>query len=63
MSQKAYSVRSAAAAYEVSETVLRDEINRQRLAAYRVGRAIRIDADDLAEWFRSLTRVGSEDDQ
>lgn len=63
MSQKAYSVRSAAAAYEVSEATLRVAINKQLLTAYRVGRAIRIDADDLAEWFKNRPRVGSEDDQ
>jgi len=63
MTQKAYSVRSAATDYEVSETVLRDAINKQQLPAYRVGRAIRIAADDLEDWFRGLTRVGSEDDR
>lgn len=60
--QQAYTVRNAAAAYDVSETTLRDAINAQELPAYRLGRAIRIDADDLRSWFRSLTRVGSEDD-
>ncbi|HEY0889431.1 MAG TPA: helix-turn-helix domain-containing protein [Nocardioides sp.] len=63
MSQKAYSVRSAAAAYEVSETTVRDAINKQQLPAHRVGRAIRIHADDMDEWFRALVRVGSEEDQ
>lgn len=63
MSQQAYSVRSAAGAYDVSETTLREAINRQELPAFRVGRAIRVDADDLKTWFRGLTRVGSEDDQ
>lgn len=59
--QKALSVRTAAAAYEVSESVLREAINKKTLAAYRVGRVIRIDADDLSDWFHNLTRVGEED--
>lgn len=63
MSQQAYSVRTAAAAYEISETYLRDAINKQQLPAYRIGRAIRISAEDLEQWFRGLTRVGSEDDE
>lgn len=61
--QRAYSVRSAAAAYDVSETTLREAINRRALKAYRVGRSIRVAADDLDEWFRGLTVVGSEDDR
>lgn len=60
--QRAYSVRSAATAYEVSETTLREAINKKVLRAYRVGRSIRIGADDLEEWFHGLTVVGSEDD-
>lgn len=62
VTQHASSVRTAAAAYEVSETVLREAITKQQLPAYRIGRAIRVNAVDLAEWFRGLTRVGSEDD-
>lgn len=61
--QKAFSVRSAAAAYEVSESTLREAIDKQSLVAYRVGRAIRIDAADLDDWFHSLVKVGSENDQ
>jgi excisionase family DNA binding protein len=60
--QHAFSVRTAADTYEVSETVLREAISKQQLPAYRIGRAIRVNAVDLAEWFRGLTRVGSEDD-
>lgn len=60
---RAYSVRTASAAYEISETVLREAINRQELPAYRVGRAIRVSAEDIEQWFRGLTRVGSEDDE
>lgn len=60
---KAYSVRTAAADYDVSESTLREAINKEALPAYRVGRAIRIHADDLDQWFRSLVRVGSEEDR
>lgn len=60
---RAYGVRTAAADYDVSETTIREAINRQVLPAYRVGRAIRIHADDLDQWFRSLTRVGSDEDR
>lgn len=59
--KKAYSVRSAASAYDVSETTLREAIDHRALPAFRVGRAIRIDADDLREWFRNLPRVGEEE--
>lgn len=61
--QRAYSVRTASAAYEVSETTLREAINRKALRAYRVGRSIRIGVDDLEEWFHGLTVVGTEDDR
>lgn len=59
----AASVRTAAQEYEVSETTIRDAINKQQLPAHRVGRAIRISRDDLKQWFEGLTRVGSEDDR
>lgn len=59
----AVSVRTAAQLTEISETTIRDAINRQSLPAYRVGRAIRIRVSDLNEWVGSLTRVGSEDDR
>lgn len=59
----ALSVKSAAAELELSESTIREAVNRQKLPAYRVGRAIRIEKTDLMEWFRSLVRVGSDDDQ
>lgn len=59
----ALSVKRAAVELDVSEATVRDAINKQHLPAYRVGRAIRIDAEDLRDWFRNLTRVGSEDDR
>lgn len=61
--QLAVSVRTAAGITELSETTLRDAIDRQELPAYRVGRAIRIRVRDLEEWISSLTRVGSEEDR
>lgn len=61
MTQRAYSVRRAADDYDLSETTIRDAINRQELPAYRAGRAIRIAADDLEQWFRGLARVGQEE--
>lgn len=62
MKQVAVSVRSAASMTEISETTLRDAINKQALPAHRVGRAIRILVDDLDAWLASQPRVGSEDD-
>lgn len=59
----ALSVRTAAAELEVSETTIREAINKQVLPAYRVGRSIRVARGDLEEWFRGLVRVGSEDDR
>lgn len=59
----ALSVRTAASELEISETKIREAINHQHLPAYRVGRAIRIERADLIDWFRTLTRVGSEDDR
>lgn len=56
----AVSVKTAAAMTEVSETTLREAINRQELPAYRVGRAIRIRTTDLDAWVQSLVRVGQE---
>lgn len=59
----ALSVKSAAAELDVSTDVIYEAVHKQKLPAYRVGRAIRIEKDDLMEWFRSLVRVGSEDDR
>lgn len=59
----ALSVKSAAAELDVSKDVIYEAIHKQKLPAYRVGRAIRIEKGDLLDWFRSLVRVGSEDDQ
>lgn len=57
------SVRTAATMTEISETTIRDAINKQALPAFRVGRQIRIKVTDLDSWLDSLVRVGSEDDQ
>lgn len=59
----AVSVKSAAAMTDLSETTIREAIDRQELPAYRVGRAIRIQVADLQAWIASRTRVGSEEDQ
>lgn len=59
----ALSVKSAAAELDVSTDVIYEAVHKQKLPAYRVGRAIRIEKSDLMEWFRSLVRVGSEDDR
>lgn len=62
MTQLAYTVRNAAALLDVSESTLREAINKQKLRAFRVGRGIRIAHDDLMEWFHALVLVGSDDD-
>ena len=59
----AVSVKNAAAMTDLSETTIREAIDKEALPAYRVGRAIRVSVDDLKQWFAGLTRVGSEDDQ
>jgi excisionase family DNA binding protein len=61
--QIAVAVKTAAALTDLSESSIREAIDKQELPAYRVGRAIRITAADLEEWLTSRTRVGSEDDQ
>ena len=62
MTQLAYTVRNAATLLDVSESTLRDEINKQRLRAFQVRRGIRVTHDDLMEWFHALVLVGSDDD-
>lgn len=62
MSALAVSVRTAASLTEISETTIRDAINKQQLPAYRVGRQIRIQTADLQAWLDSLVRVGSDED-
>jgi len=59
----AVSVRTAAQMTEISETTIREAINKQSLAAFRVGRTIRIQVADLQDWIDALVRVGSEDDR
>jgi excisionase family DNA binding protein len=61
--QIAVSVKTAAALTDLSETTIREAIDKQVLPAYRVGRSIRIKVADLEAWIDGLTRVGSEDDQ
>jgi excisionase family DNA binding protein len=55
-------VKTAAAITDLSESTIREAIDKQHLPAFRVGRAIRIDMQDLRQWLRSKTRVGSPDD-
>jgi excisionase family DNA binding protein len=62
----AVTVRTASQLTEISETTIRDAINKQKLPAYRVGRAgsgIRIKTSDLEAWVESLVRVGSDEDR
>ena len=61
--QLAVSVKTAAAANDLSETTIRQAIESRELPAYSVGRAIRIDVQDLRDWLRSRPRVGSEGDR
>lgn len=61
--QIAVSVKTAAALTDLSETTIRDAIDRQELPAYRVGRSIRIKVSDLEAWIDGLVRVGSEEDR
>lgn len=61
--QIAASVKSAAALTDLSESSIREAIDKQELPAYRVGRAIRITVADLESWLTSRTRVGSEEDK
>ena len=63
MSALAVTVRTAAQMTEISETTIRDAINKQQLAAFRVGRQIRIKVADLETWLDSLVRVGSDEDR
>lgn len=60
--QIAVAVKTAAAMTDLSESTIREAINKQDLPAYRVGRAVRVLVDDLEQWLAGLTRVGSEDD-
>lgn len=62
MTTLAVSVKTASQMTEISDTYIRDAINKQQLPAHRVGRAIRIRVDDLDQWLAGLVRVGSEDD-
>ena len=59
----AVSVRTAGQMTEISETTIREAINKQSLPAFRVGRTIRIQVTDLQDWIGGLVRVGSEDDK
>lgn len=63
MTPIAVTIRTAAQMTEISETTIRDAINKQQLPAHRVGRAIRVRVVDLDQWLAGLVRVGSENDQ
>lgn len=58
----AVSVKTAAALTDLSETTIRQAIEKKRLPAYRVGRSPRILYSDLEQWISAGVRVGSEDD-
>lgn len=61
--QIAVSVKTAAALTDLSESTIRDAINKQQLPAYRVGRSPRVLMADLEGWLTQQVRVGSEDDR
>lgn len=63
MTSLAVSVKTAAAMVEVSESTIREAIDKKALIAFRVGRAIRIHVAELEAWTNSLVTVGSEDSQ
>lgn len=63
MTSLAVSIRNAAQMTDISETTIREAINKQKLPAFRVGRSIRILTSDLEGWLKTLVRVGSEDDR
>lgn len=58
MTSLAVKIRTAAAMTEISETTIREAINKQELPAFRVGREIRVKIADLEAWIDSLQRVG-----
>lgn len=63
MTAIAVSVKTAAAMVEVSESTIREAIDKKHLPAFRIGRAIRIHVTELDAWTKSLTIVGSENDR
>lgn len=63
MTPIAVSVKTAAAMVDVSESTIREAINRGNLPAFRIGRAVRIHVAELEAWTKSLVVVGSEEDQ
>ena len=63
MTTLAVSIKNASQMTDISETTLRDAINKQQLPAFRVGRSIRVRVTDLDQWLSTLTRVGSVDDR
>lgn len=63
MNALAVSVKTAAAMVECSESTIRAAIDKKALAAFRIGRSIRIHISELEAWTKALTTVGSEEDQ
>lgn len=59
--QIAVAIKTAAAMTDLSEHTIREAINKQKLPAYRVGRAIRVKVTDLETWVDTLVRVGKEE--
>lgn len=50
----AVSIRQAADMVGLSETTIRDAVNKQHLPAKKIGRVIRVRVADLTAWFDSL---------
>lgn len=47
------SAQSAANLVDMSVSYIRNEINKDRLPAHKIGTAVRVYRDDLVDWFRS----------
>lgn len=58
MSSLAMSVKTVAAQTELSETTIRDAINKQELPAIYVGRMIRVLPADVETWLGRQRKVG-----
>lgn len=52
------SVKTVAAETELSETTVRDAINKRELPAFYVGRMIRVLPADVTAWLQTQRKVG-----
>lgn len=50
----AVSINTAADLYDVSRDMIRKAVSARQLPAKKIGNGIRINVDDLREWFNSL---------